>query len=164
MYQIIPATTPTHIELARQLFIEYAAWIKINLCFQGFEQELATLPGKYAPPRGSLLLAMDGDHAVGCVALRPLEDDFCEMKRLFVRPEAQGHRLGERLVNAIIAEARRLDYSAIRLDTLPGTMDRAIELYRRTGFNEIPAYYHDNPFPVLFLELNLRTDSSAQRQ
>ena len=67
-------------------------------------------------------------------------------------------------MNAIIAEARRLDYSALRLDTLPGTMDRAIELYRRTGFNEIPAYYHDNPFPVLFLELNLRTDSSAQRQ
>jgi putative acetyltransferase len=156
MHQIIPATIPAHVEAARELFLEYAAFLNVNLCFQGFEQELATLPGKYAPPGGTLLLAMDGDHAVGCVALRPLEDDVCEMKRLFVRPDAQGHRLGERLINAIIAEARRLNYSAMRLDTLPGKMDRAINLYRRVGFQEIPAYYYDNPYPVLFLELNLQ--------
>jgi putative acetyltransferase len=154
MYDIIPATTASHIEAARELFLEYATWLNVNLCFQGFEQEVATLPGKYAPPRGSLLLVKDGDRAVGCIALRPLEDGVCEMKRLFVRREAQGHRLGERLVNAIIAEARRLNYSAMRLDTLPGKMDRAIELYRRVGFREIPPYY-ENPYPVLFLELDL---------
>src|SRR3954452_7927258 len=161
MHQIIPATIPAHVEAARELFLEYAALLNVSLCFQGFEQELATLPGKYAPPRGALLLAMDGDHAVGCIALRPLENNICEMKRLFVRPEAQGHRLGERLINAIIAEARRLNYSAMRLDTLPGKMDRAIELYRRVGFREIPAYYFDNPYPVLFLELNLQTGKAA---
>jgi putative acetyltransferase len=161
MYEIIPATTTIHVEAARELFLEYAAWLNVNLCFQGFEQELATLPGKYAPPRGALLLAMDGDRAVGCIALRPLENSVCEMKRLFVRPEAQGHRLGERLINAIIAKARRLNYSAMRLDTLPGKMDRAIELYRRAGFHEIPAYYYDNPYPVLFLELNLQTAKTA---
>jgi putative acetyltransferase len=153
-FDIIPATTSAHIEAARELFLEYATWLNVNLCFQGFQQELAELPGKYAPPRGALLLAMDGTNPVGCVALRPLENDICEMKRLFVRPAAQGHRLGERLVEAIIAEARRLNYSAMRLDTLPGKMDRAIDLYRRAGFHEIPPYY-ENPYPVLFLELNL---------
>ena len=155
MHQIIPASTPVHVEAARELFREYEAYLDVNLCFQGFEQELATLPGKYAPPRGTLLLAMDDDHAVGCIALRPLEDNICEMKRLYVRPEAQGHRLGERLVNEIIAEARRLNYSAMRLDTLPGKMDRAIGLYRRVGFREIPPYC-ENPYPVLYLELDLQ--------
>src|SRR4051794_33471383 len=134
MYEIIPATTPAHIEAARELFLEYAAFLNVDLCFQGFQQELADLPGKYAPPRGALLLAMRGDHPGGCIALRPLDADICEMKRLFVRPAAQGHRLGKRLVNSIIAEARRLNYSAMRLDTLPGKMDIAIDLYRRAGF------------------------------
>jgi putative acetyltransferase len=159
MFDIIPATTPAHVEAARELFLEYAAWLQVDLCFQGFQQELADLPGKYASPRGALLLAMDRDHPVGCIALRPLENDICEMKRLFVRPAAQGRHLGERLINAIIAEARRLNYSAMRLDTLPGKMDRAIDLYRRAGFHEIPAYC-ENPYPVLFLELDLRSASA----
>ena len=158
MFDIVPATTSAHVEAARELFLEYAAWLNVNLCFQGFQQELAELPGKYAPPRGALLLAVDSEKPVGCVALRPFKGDVCEMKRLFVRPAAQGHHLGERLIAAIVDEARRLKYSAMRLDTLPGKMDRAIDLYRRIGFHEIAPYY-DNPYPVLFLELNLRTSA-----
>jgi putative acetyltransferase len=154
MYEIIPATTQAHVEAARELFLEYAAWLKLDLCFQGFQQELAELPGKYAPPHGALLLAMSGTKPVGCVALRPLKNDICEMKRLFVRPEAQGHRLGERLITAIVDEARSRNYSAMRLDTIPGKMDHAIGLYQRYGFREIPPYY-ENPYPVLFLELSL---------
>ena len=154
MVTIVPASTKTHIEAARELFLEYAAWLEVDLCFQGFQQELADLPGKYAPPRGALLLALDGDKPVGCVALRPLQYGVCEMKRLFVRPAAQGQHLGDRLIQAIVSEARRLNYSSMRLDTLPGKMDRAIDLYRRAGFQEIAPYY-DNPYPVLFLELRL---------
>lgn len=154
MYEIIPAVTPAHIAAVRELMVEFADWLQVNLCFQGFQQELAELPGKYAPPRGALLLAMNGEAPVGCVALRPLEGNVCEMKRLYVRPVAQGQHLGERLVNAIISEGRRLGYDAMRLDTLPGKMDKAIAIYRRAGFREIAPYY-DNPYPVLFLELDL---------
>jgi len=162
VYQIIPATTPAHIEEIRQLFTEYAEWLQVSLCFQGFQQEMAELPGKYAPPRGALLLAVDGEHVVGCVALRPLEDeDVCEMKRLYVRPAAQGQHLGERLINAIISEARRLGYDKMRLDTLPEKMGKAIAIYRRAGFQQIAPYY-DNPYPVLFLELDLRNRYSRE--
>lgn len=155
MYQIIPATTSAHIAEIRELFVEYAEWLQVNLCFQGFQQEVAELPGKYAPPDGALLLAVYGDQAVGCVALRPLEDDdVCEMKRLYVRPEARGQHVGERLIKAIIAEAQRIGYRSMRLDTLPGKMDKAIAIYRRAGFREIAPYY-DNPYPVLYLELEL---------
>ena len=160
MHQIIPATTSAHISEIRQLFTEYAEWLQVSLCFQGFQQEMAELPGKYAPPRGALLLALDADQVVGCVALRPLEDeDVCEMKRLYVRPEAQGQHVGERLVNAIIAEARRLGYDRMRLDTLLGKMDKAIAIYRRAGFREIAPYY-ESPYPTLFLELDLRKRNS----
>jgi putative acetyltransferase len=162
VHQIIPANTPAHIAEIRQLFTEYAEWLQVSLCFQGFQQELAELPGKYAPPRGAMLLAVDGDQVVGCVALRPLEDgDVCEMKRLYVRAEAQGQHVGERLVNAIIAEARRLGYDRMRLDTLLGKMDKAIAIYRRAGFEEIAPYY-DNPYPVLFFELELRRPDSRK--
>jgi len=164
VYQIIPATTAAHIAEIRQLFVEYAEWLQVSLCFQGFQQELAELPGKYAPPRGAMLLAVDGDQVVGCVALRPLEDDdVCEMKRLYVRPVAQGQHLGEQLVKAIIVEARGIGYRSMRLDTLPGKMDKAISLYRRAGFREIAPYY-DNPYPVLFFELDLRRPDSRNRQ
>ena len=154
MYQIIPATTPEHIAEVRELFLEYAQWVEVNLCFQGFQEELALLPGKYAPPKGVILLASDGDAVVGCVALRPLEETVCEMKRLFVRPVAQGQHVGERLINAIIEEARRLGYDTMRLDTLPDRMQKAIAIYQRAGFREIAPYY-ENPYPVLFMELDL---------
>ena len=129
---------------------EYAAWLQVDLCFQNFEQELAGLPGDYAPPRGRLLIA----EGAGCIALRPIDDDICEMKRLYVRPEHRGSGLGRRLVQAIIDEARSIGYRRMRLDTMP-VMDKAQALYASFGFREIEAYRY-NPEPgARFLELDL---------
>ncbi len=157
-YKIIPATTSDHIETARTLFREYQASLNIDLCFQSFEQELAGLPGKYAPPQGTLLLAVDEkDNAAGVIAMRPLEGDICEMKRLYVRPEARGHQLGKHLIERLFDEARQAGYKKMRLDTLVGLMDHAIALYREFGFYEISAYY-DSPIKnELFLEKDLGT-------
>ncbi len=152
---IIAATTPAHIAAARELFLEYAASLGFSLCFQNFDQEVAELPGKYTPPQGRLLLAMRGEQAMGCVALRALGDDLCEMKRLYVRPAARGTGLGRQLVERIIAEARTIGYLRMRLDTIQGLMDRAIALYRQFGFRETQPYY-TNPNPhTLFMELKL---------
>jgi ribosomal protein S18 acetylase RimI-like enzyme len=138
----------------RELLLEYAAGVGVPLDFQGFDREVADLPGDYAPPRGALLVARVGAELAGCVALRPLGGDACEMKRLFVRPAARGLGLGERLALAIVAEARRLGYRRMRLDTLPA-MDAAQSLYERLGFRDIPPYT-DNPVAgTRFLELTL---------
>lgn len=155
MFEIVEATTADQIAAARALFREYEADIQIDLCFQSFQEELDTLPGRYAPPRGTILLLVNGEEPVGCVALRPLEDDACEMKRLYVRPSARGTGAGRRLVEAIIREARDRRYRVMRLDTLPGKMDSAIALYRSLGFREISSY-NANPYPrVKFFELTL---------
>lgn len=132
---------------AADLFREYADWLAIDLSFQGFAEELATLPGKYAPPVGELMLAFAAESEVlGCVAVRPLEGrTVCEMKRLYVRPAARGLGLGRALVAAIIHSAQQLGYAEMRLDTLP-KMVEAFALYRRFGFTEIAPYYH-NPVP-----------------
>lgn len=135
---------------ARALFEEYAAWLGIDLCFQNFAEELATLPGAYAPPAGRLLLAGEPGHAVGCVALRPLVKagvpaGSAEVKRLYVRPTARSEGLGARLVERLIAEARAIGYRTLLLDTLP-SMHAAQSLYRRFGFAECSPYYH-NPVP-----------------
>lgn len=152
--QICQATTPEHIAAIRGLFQEYAAWLRIDLCFQGFSQELATLPGAYAPPRGRLFLASTKDEPAGCVALRPFGNAACEMKRLFVRPAHRGNGLGERLANRVIAEARLIGYSTMVLDTLP-SMYHAIRLYDALGFERRSAYY-DTPLPeTVFMELLL---------
>jgi ribosomal protein S18 acetylase RimI-like enzyme len=153
--EIVQATGPRDVERARELFREYEQSLGIDLCFQGFEQELAGLPGAYAPPRGRLLLALDGDRAGGCVALRPLGGATCEMKRLYVRPAFRGRRAGRGLAVRLVEEARAIGYASMRLDTLP-SMTEAIALYRSLGFVEIAPYYA-NPVPgAIFMELDLR--------
>jgi len=149
------ATTPDDIQNARQLFEEYAASLGFSLCFQNFDQELASLPGKYSAPSGCLLLAYSNEQLAGCIALRQLDTDTCEMKRLFVRPDFRGARLGKVLVEAIIAEARAIGYKRMCLDTVPGKMDRAIGLYEAIGFRDVEPYY-DNPVEgARFMELHL---------
>ena len=121
----------------RLLFREYAGSLGFDLRFQNFEQELAGLPGQYAPPSGCLLLAAVGDEPAGCVALKPLTDVVCEMKRLYVRPRHRGTGLRRTLAERIIREARRLGYRAIRLDTIPSVMGTAVGMYRSLGFRDI---------------------------
>jgi len=138
----------------RRLFEEYAAELGHDLCFQGFANELETLPGSYARPDGRLLLASAKDEAAGCVGLRRLEPEVCEMKRLYVRPAYRSLGAGRMLAEAIVAEGRAAGYRRMRLDTL-STMVGALALYRKLGFRDI-APYRDNPIPgVVYLELEL---------
>ncbi|MFA7006923.1 MAG: GNAT family N-acetyltransferase [Verrucomicrobiia bacterium] len=147
--------TQEEVAAARALFEEYAAWLGVDLCFQGFAAELASLPGLYAPPRGRLLLAWaDGNAAAGCVALRPLGDSVCEMKRLFVRPAFRGKGVGRMLAEKVVAEARAIGYASMRLDTLPA-MSAATSLYESLGFARIPAYYATPLQNTIFMELKL---------
>jgi len=153
--QIFQATTDEHINAARTLFEEYAASLGFSLCFQNFDQELANLPGDYAPPSGRLLLAIEDDQLAGCIALRKLSDGVCEMKRLFVRPTHRATGLGRFLVASIIDEARMLGYTRMRLDTIPGKMDKAIALYQSIGFVEIEPYCKNPVEGAKFMELKL---------
>lgn len=155
--RVVHAHTENDIEHARTLFQEYAAGLGISLCFQNFEQELTNLPGDYAPPDGRLLLATEDDQIAGCIAMRKAGPGVCEMKRLFVRPTYCGTGLGRVLVNAIIDEARMLGYTHMRLDTLPGRMDKAIALYGSIGFVEIEPYY-ESVEGAKFMELDLATN------
>ncbi len=154
MFQIVDACE-SDLDEVRTAFREYASWLGVNLAFQGdFEQELAGLPGKYAPPAGRLLVARSNAGLAGTVALRPLGHGMCEMKRLFVREAYRGKGLGRQLVVRILDEARRLGYQRMRLDTL-ARMTEAVTLYKSIGFQVIPAYYN-NPLPdVVYFELNL---------
>ena len=155
MTDISPATTPGQIETARRLFTEYAESLGFSLCFQGFDKELAELPGAYVAPRGRLLLAtVDGEPA-GCVALRPMPDGACELKRLFVRPAFRSTGLGRELMDRILAEARGIGYRQMRLDTIVGQMDKAIAMYRRYGFKEIEPH-GGHPVPgSIYMEMDL---------
>jgi GNAT superfamily N-acetyltransferase len=154
MTDIRPAELPRDLVEVRSLFREYAESLDVDLAFQGFEAELAALPGKYQPPAGRLLLAWKGTEAIGCVALRPLDNNFCEMKRLYVRPLGRGEHLGRRLAERICEEARATGYGRICLDTLP-SMHAAIKLYTVLGFRPIKPYVF-NPVPgTLFLALDL---------
>jgi putative acetyltransferase len=128
---------------ARALFEEYQQSLGFSLCFQNFDQELATLPGAYAPPEGRLFLAFSGDEPAGCIALRKIGEEICEMKRLWVRPAFRGTGLGRRLVETLMADARGIGYRRIRLDTLP-SMAAAQALYLALGFLDIPPY-NDHP-------------------
>lgn len=139
---------------ARQLFMEYQDWLNVDLCFQDFQNELDTLPGKYAPPRGRLLFARDGTRVAGTVCLRPLQENICEMKRLFVRPDWRGQGLGRRLAIAIIEEAKKSGYGIMKLDTLV-RLAAAESLYKSLGFG-VAEPYCDNPEDdVIYMSLDL---------
>ena len=135
--------------------MEYAKSLGVNLCFQNFEQELAGLPGHYAPPDGRLLLANYEGQLAGCVALHRWEAGVCEMKRLYLRPSFRGKGLGRAIAEAIIAEARNIGYRCMRLDTIEPIMKDAVEMYRKLGFREI-APYRPNPIAgAIYMELQL---------
>jgi len=153
--EILQTTSSAHVDAARRLFEDYAASLEIDLGFQSFSSELEGLPGEYAPPSGVLLLAMDGDDALGCVALRPLEPPvIAELKRLYVVPTARNGGLGVRLTEAALDAARAAGFARVRLDTL-SSMQAALRLYARLGFRDIDAYRH-NPFDAArYLELEL---------
>jgi putative acetyltransferase len=158
--RVAPALLEPAISDVRKLFREYSLMPGVVQCLDDFERELASLPGAYAPPGGRLLLAVEdgsesAENAIGCVALRRLEPDVCEMKRLYVRPTFRGQNAGRALVEGLITEARSIGYHRMVLDTLP-SMEAAHKLYRTLGFREIPPY-PKNPIPgALFFGLELR--------
>lgn len=152
--ELVFASEPAHIESVRQLFEEYAASLNFNLCFQNFAAELANLPGDYAPPLGCLLLAFHQHQLAGCIALRPLQDGICEMKRLYVRPAFRGYGMGQQLAKRLILEARRIGYQKMYLDTV-AEMKSAQALYESLGFVDAEPYYHNPLGDVRFMELSL---------
>lgn len=149
-----PAESAADLDAVRALFKEYAASLDFELCFQDFQDELDALPGPYAPPEGAILLAEVDGQIAGCVAVKPLEDSVCEMKRLYVRPEYRNQGLGRMLAQAIVERAREVGYNRMRLDTVE-SMQAARTVYRSLGFEERDAYY-DNPLPdVVYMEREL---------
>ncbi|MEO8636772.1 MAG: GNAT family N-acetyltransferase [Gemmatimonadales bacterium] len=151
---ILPANSPTDLTGIRALFAEYGAWLGDHLDQERFAVEFATLPGQYAPPGGALFLARVGGEVAGCVGIRPLTAEFCELKRLYSRPQFRGHGIGRRLLEAAVEAARAAGYAAIRLDTLR-SMTEAQALYARLGFRDIPAYREDGITDLRYLELRL---------
>jgi putative acetyltransferase len=149
------AQSRAQIAQARELFLEYAQSLGFSLCFQNFDQELANLPGGYAPPEGRLLLAEYEGQVVGCVALHQLEPGICEMKRLYLRPTARGKGLGRILANRIIAEARQIGYLRMRLDTVEPVMKDAVAMYHKLGFKEIAPYCANPIAGAMYMELTL---------
>lgn len=161
VFRIVAATTVADIDTARLLFREYATWLGIDLSFQNFDEEVAGLPGKYAPPDGRLLLVLHGDEAAGCVALRRFDECSCEMKRMWVRPEFRGRHLGRMLGEAVISEARKIGYSLMLLDSLP-SLSHALALYRSLGFREVAPYRY-NPDPrAVFMRLDLTSEKDPR--
>ena len=154
MLQILQANTTQNLEFARALFKEYAASLGFDLDFQNFKEELANLPGDYAPPGGRLLIALWREQLSGCVALRNLKDRICEMKRLYVRPQFRGKGIGKALAEAIIEKAREIGYFRMCLDTI-SSMDRARALYLSLGFKEITPYRYNPVKWATFMELAL---------
>jgi ribosomal protein S18 acetylase RimI-like enzyme len=162
MFAIVQAENKQQIEQARLLFQEYAESLGFSLCFQSSEQELAGLPGDYAPPAGRLLVAYADSQPAGCVALHRFHAQAAEMKRLYVRPEFRGRHLGQMLLDRVVAEARVVGYKSIRLDTVPSVMSKAVEMYKSYGFREI-APYRANPIEgALYMELELVPLVSSQ--
>jgi GNAT superfamily N-acetyltransferase len=154
MLKIIIAETEEHIKHIHVLFREYEKQLNVDLCFQDFETELANLPGVYAHPEGCMLLAEYDNKIAGCVTLKKIGEGVCEMKRLYVRPAFRGKAIGRKLSEAIIAEARRIGYKKMRLDTLI-RLSEAITLYRSIGFKEIKPYVFNPLDDVIYMELEL---------
>lgn len=154
MIEIKISELPRDLDVVRSLFREYAQSLGVDLAFQGFEEEMASLPGKYASPAGRILLAWRGAEPMGCIALRPLTGKDCEMKRLYVRPTARGEQLGRRLAERICEEARAAGYARICLDTLP-TMGAAQGLYHAMGFKSIEPYVFNPIVGTKYLALEL---------
>ena len=155
MLEITHVTGEADLAHVRELFLAYADWIAVDLSFQDFEKEFAGLPGDYAPPTGCLLLALSDGKPAGCIALRKLEDEVCEMKRLYVLPEFNGLGLGRKLAEAIIVEAKQLNYVKMRLDTMP-KMIAAQKLYHSLGFKEISPYRFNPVEGTVYMELYLK--------
>jgi putative acetyltransferase len=154
MYTIRQAETAIDIAQVRELFLEYQSSLGVDLCFQGFAAELASLPGNYARPAGRLLLASIGSAVLGVVALRPILSADCEMKRLYVRSSGRGAGLGRLLTQALVKEARLAGYKRVLLDTLP-TMTEAQTLYRSMGFVEIAPYCRNPVAGTRYMALDL---------
>ncbi len=159
--RLISEPSDPALESVRQFFRNYAGWLGVDLCFQGFDDEMAALPGCYAPPRGRLWCAELDGKPVGCVGIRPVSDGACEMKRLYVEPEARGYGVGHTLALAAIRAAKELGYKRILLDTLPA-MRMAVKLYRELGFKEAPAYYSTPLEGTIFLSLDLENWSEDE--
>lgn len=155
MYEIIPASTPEELNEIKLLFLEYARWLSFSLCFQDFDDELADLPGKYAPPDGRLYLVKSGNKYAGCIGLRKIADDICEMKRLYVRPEFRGESIGKKLAEIVIKDGKQIGYKKMRLDTIGEKMREAGKLYESLGFYEIEPYYENPEEGVVYMELDL---------
>ena len=151
---IVRAEGSEYMGLVRELFVEYQDWLGVDLCFQGFDEELENLPGKYGQPAGRLLLARQAGMVAGGVGMWRLEDGICEMKRLYVRSPWRGKGLGRRLAWAIVAEARAAGYARMRLDTL-GHLTAARALYQDMGFVEVAPYYNNPLEGVMYMELDL---------
>jgi ribosomal protein S18 acetylase RimI-like enzyme len=154
MIAITAAASAQEVAIVRALLREYEAALGVDLCFQNFARELDELPGDYAPPRGALLLARDGDDVAGCIALRPVDEATCEMKRLYVRDAFRASGLGRRLVEQLIGVAHAIGYRRMVLDTLP-TMIAAQRLYASFGFTDIASYRHNPIAGTRFLGLEL---------
>jgi len=163
LLKISQAETCEDIQMVRELFLEYAASLGFDLCFQSFETELAELPGDYAPPRGRLLVARYESQPAGCVAMHRIAEDVCEMKRLYVRPDFRGKGIGKALALFLVEAARQIGYLCMRLDTVEPVMKEAVAMYRRLGFREIPPY-RPNPIPgAIYMELELLPLRTGER-